>query len=222
VHRHLTLLIDQIVRRGQALDALKKGFGGHRILEGQILVQSGRVKLLLHIRVEQNRFDLRAVHQTTVIQQGVVHRLDAEIVPRDEQRLLRHIPDGKAEHTPQTGQQIGTPLLVAVDQGLAVALGGKGVTQLDQLGPQSLIVIDLAVKHQHQGLVLVIQRLRGPLHVNDAQTAKAHMDAGIHIITVRVRAPMGDGLGHLTQIPLSVHNLAGKAAKSAHTILSFR
>ena len=95
------------------------------------------------------------------------------------------------------------------------------MAQLDEFRPQILIVIDLAVKHQHQGLVLVKEGLRGALYVNNAQTAKAHGNALVGVITVRVGAAVGDDLGHLPQILLAVNQLTGKAAKSAHTLAPF-
>ena len=132
---HLPVGIGEIMRRGQAINILEKGFSGHGILEGQIAVQRRRVQLLFHVRVGENGFDLRAEYQPPVRQPGVVHGLDAEIVPGEEQPPLRDAPDGEAEHPPQPGQQIGAPFLIAVEQGLAVAVGGKGMSQRLQLLP---------------------------------------------------------------------------------------
>ena len=84
LHRYLAVLIDEIMGGGQTGNALEEGLGGNRVLEGQILVQCGGIKLLFDVGMTQNGFDLRAIHQTAVLQQRIMHRLNAEIVTGDE------------------------------------------------------------------------------------------------------------------------------------------
>lgn len=79
-----------------------------------------------------------------------------------------------------------------MNQYLAVTVGDKHMAGGQQFVPQLAVIINLPVKHQHQGLVLVVQRLVGRLNVDNAQTAKAHGNAVVQIIPFRIRPPMGD------------------------------
>src|SRR5699024_12379287 len=60
---------------------------------------------------------------------GQVHRLDAERIASEEQAALHRIPDRDAEHATQVVDHIGTPVVEANDDRLAVATGIKGAAQ---------------------------------------------------------------------------------------------
>ena len=60
------------------------------------------------------------------------------------------VPEREREHAAQPGQHVGAPVVVAGDDGLAVAVGGEdGAVLGGQLVAQLQVVVDLAVEHQH-------------------------------------------------------------------------
>ena len=145
----------------------------------------------------QETLDLGAEHQGARL--GVlvvVHRLDAKVVPGQQQRLCPGIPQSKGEHAPQPVQHFLAPLLIAVEQHLGVAAGGKGVPGGQKLLPQFLEVVHLAVKDHHQGAVLVEHGLLAALQVNDGQTAVAQGDLPIHKAAFAVGTAVNDAVHH--------------------------
>ena len=202
--------------RLQAVDALEKGVSRQGILKREIVVQGLRVEFLDEIRMGEQGFDFRAEQEVAVRQEGVMHRFDAEIVPREEQGGFPFVPDGEGKHAAQPGQQVLLPLLESVEQHLAVRLGGKDVPGGEQLLPQGAVVVYLAVEHQHLGTVFVIDRLAAPAEVDDAQAAEGHGDGPIQIGSFGIRPAVGDPIGHLPDDLFPPGDLACKPAKSAH------
>ena len=215
------VLIPQVVARQQAIDVLEKGFGRHGILIGKIGIERMLVEALDKARVFQNALDLRGIDQLAV-DLGVVHGLDTEEVARDEQRAVDGVVDGKGEHTAQTGEQILLPFLKAVHQHLAVGLGGEAVTTGDQLLAQLLVVVDLAVEGEDQGLVLVVDGLMSRLEVDDRQAAKAHGDGFVAVIAVGIGTAMGDDVRHALDDAVTVVKRACKAADTTHMMNPFQ
>lgn len=103
-----------------------------------------------------------------------------------------------------------------MQENFAVGFGGEGMPSCEQLLPQRAIIVDFAVKHQHFGLILIINRLATSIEVDDAQPPKRHGDGTVQIISLGIRAAMGDSIGHLPDNVFPMGDLARKTTKSAH------
>ena len=117
-----------------------------------------------------------------VRRRGGVERLDAEPVAGAEGPLPSGVPDDEGEHAAQPLHPVGPVVVVAGDDGLAVALGVEdGAVGGGQLGAQLEVVVDLAVE-DHPVAVGVLgrapaQRLAGVLDVDDRQAVEAQRRA---------------------------------------------
>ena len=143
------------------------------------------------------------------------------MVPGAEKALVLFVPQGKRKHAPQPGQHPLAPLLVAVQQHLGVrVVGGKHVPRLCQFPPQLHKIIDLAVEHNGQGLILVEHGLGAARKVDDREPPVPQGHAVGVIFARAVRPPVGNGGGHGLQDLLFIASVAGKACNSTH-MLSF-
>ena len=93
------------------------------------------------------RLELRAEDQGPIVECGVVERLHAESVAREEERLLVAIPQREGEHAAELLDAILAPRFPGVDDDLGVALRVKNVPEARELGNQLLEIVDLAVEH---------------------------------------------------------------------------
>ena len=207
--------VPQEVTRQQTVDVLEERHRLGAVLVGQVGVEGALVEALDEFRVLQDRLDLRGVAEV-VADHGVVQRLDAEIIAREEQRFGLFVIDREREHPAQAGQAFLIPLLKGVHEHLAVGTGAELMSQLLQLLLKILVVIDLAVVGQDQRAVLIRDRLVAALEVDDTQPAKAHGDGIVHVQTVRVGTAVSDDLGHLLYRIFSLLRLTRKAANTAH------
>ena len=200
----------------QLFHALEKGVLSRRILVGEIQLQLIPVQLLLKGRVCQKTLDLAAKQQGSVLRLIIVQRLDAEMIPRAEQRLQTAVPDGEGEHAPQPGQKFFAPLLIAVKQHLGVRPGGKGVPGGFQFLGQLLKIVNFSVKDHNKVFVLVEHGLFSALQVNDGQPTLAQRGGAFHKLALPVRPAMGDQVHHLLQNLLHFGPLADESGDSTH------
>ena len=146
LHLEFAVLVGEVVRRRQLVNALEEGFVAGRVLEGEVVFQRCGVEDFLEVGVAQEALDLRA-EQQRLAHLRIVQGLDAEEIPCAEQRLFLLIPDDKGEHAPQLIQQLGTVFPIAVDQNFGVGLCGEMVALFHEACTDFLIVVDLAVEH---------------------------------------------------------------------------
>ena len=168
--------------------------------------------------MREERLDLAAVDEARAVVL-VVERLDAEEVARAHEALLRRVPDGDGEHAAQLLEHVRAPRLVAVDDGLRVAVRDERVAHRLELGAQLLEVVDLAVERDGHGAVGVLHGLAGAFEVDDRQAAKAHRDVVVHEEALVVGPAVGDAVGHvlddgLVGLPVVVDR--GESHESAH------
>ena len=204
----------------QLVHVLKHGLRVVHVLEAQVLRQHLAVEFLLERRVRQKRLDLAAVDQAVAVVL-VVERLDAEQVARAHEALLRRVPDGDGEHAAQLLEHVGAPRLVAVDDGLGVAVRDELVAQRLKLGAQLLEVVDLAVERDGHRAVGVLHGLARALEVDDAQAAEAHGDVVVHEEALVVGPAMGDAIGHVLDdglVGIGIVIDRGESHESAHMI----
>lgn len=101
-------------------------------------------------------------------------RFDAERVSGAKQFAGNGVPQREGEHAAQSGQDIGAPVVVAGDDGLAVTIGGEdGPMGGGQFVAQLQVVVDLAVEHQH----VAVGRLRRPQRSGWCECAMSMMDS---------------------------------------------
>ena len=127
----------------------------------------------LHARVLEDGLDLRAEHQPAVSLR-VVERLDADAVAGEQQPPAHGVVQGEAEHAAQVVDHVDPVFLVAVQDHLGIGVAAEAVPFCLELGAQFLKIVDLAVEHQADGVVLVEHRLAAVLaQVDDRQPAEA-------------------------------------------------
>ena len=97
---NFAVAIPQIVRRHQAVNALKKGLRRHSVLKGKIIIEGIHVKFFLKAGKLQNTFDFGSIHKV-IADRRIMHRFDSKEIPRQEKRMVFCIPDCKPEHAAQ-------------------------------------------------------------------------------------------------------------------------
>ncbi len=175
---------------------------GH-VSQREILFYRERVDFPLHVWMMQHGFHLGTEHQLSVGQQRVMERLHAEPIAREEKRLARAVPQDKREHATETLNTIRAPRLPTVNDHFGVGARAKGVPQRLQLGNELLIVIDLAVEYDDDGLVLVVERLMSGGEIDDGQSPVAERHAGLEVLAEVVRPAMRLRVVHAPQEPRS-------------------
>ena len=173
------------------------------------------IELAAHRGVLEQRLQLRAEREHAAVP-VVVERLHAEMVAREEERLLALVPEREREHARDPVEHALAPLLPGVDEHLGVAVGVERVPGRRELAAQALEVVDLAVEHHHHGAVLVEERLRAAGEVDDAQAAVAETDAPGDVEALGVGAAVGDDPRHPLQHVGRVLALAPVAGDAAH------
>ena len=123
---------------------------------------------------------------------GVVERLDADPIAREEEAPGAGVPDREREHAAEALDARVSPLLVAVHDDFRVGVRPEPVPAALELGAQRRKVVDLAVEDDPHRVVFVRQRLLAGGDVDDAQPAVGEADAFAEIEAVGVRAAMGD------------------------------
>ena len=175
-----SLLVCEVMSRQKLVHIPEKRLRSRNTSECHKVRQLLLKKLLLEIRVSQKRLDLRSKEERSVLV-IIVKRLDSEMVSGSEKRLLRPVKDDKSEHPSQASEQpFLSPLLITVEQDLRISMRCKYMSCLDQLFPNVLKIVKLAVKNQHQILVLIEHRLRSAFQIDNAQTYKPQSDLSFY------------------------------------------
>ncbi len=128
----------------------------------------------LQLPVLQQPLDLAGEEQAAGTRRAsVVQRLDAEVVTVEDELAtdLTQVGDRERPHTVEARGAGRSPLLIGVDDDLAVALGAEGVPRRLKLGAQLAVVVDLAVVDEPDSLVFVGEGLMAPGAIDDAQAA---------------------------------------------------
>ncbi len=169
------------VRRRQLGGARIDGARLRNVAEREILFDRKRIELAPEARMGQQRLELGAEDEQPVGQQRVMKRLHAEPVAREEQRLPVAVPQREGEHAAEALDAGFAPLLPGMDDHLGIAPGVKAVAALGELGNQLLVVVDLAVEHDHHAAVLVEQRLLARGQIDDGQPPMAEAEPRLEV-----------------------------------------
>ena len=209
------------VRRRQLLRLAEDRARLGHVAEGEVLFHRERVDVAFQAAVGQERLELGAEEQRAVVEQRVVQRLDAQPVPRHEQRLLVAVPQREGEHAAKALHAGFAPLLPGVDDDLGVALGVEAVAGGLQFGNQFLVVVDLAVEDHDHRAVLVEQRLLAGGDVDDAQPPVAEAQPGLDVQAAFVGAAVGLRVVHALEHGVPHRALAAGvelAGDAAHVV----
>src|SRR5690348_7744911 len=117
----------------------------------------------------------------------IVERLHAEPVAREQQLATPPIPEREGEHPVQPLQTRAAPLLVRVQDDLAIAARAKVMSGPLQCWRQLAKVVDLAVEDKPERAVFVRHRLvarRAEVEDGEAREPKAHarLQVAAHVV----------------------------------------
>ena len=145
---------------------------GH-VLQRQVVLQRGLVDAAGVGGDVQQRLLLAGEERAALVGVGV-ERLDAEPVARAEQHPLLGVPDQEGEHAAQLAHDLLAEVVVAGDDGLAVAVGVEDHAELAREPLAQLdVVVDLAVEDQVVAAVEPGEWLVRVVDVDDRQPAEA-------------------------------------------------
>ena len=130
---------------------------------------------------------------------GVVERLDAQAVAREQELPLPRVPEREGEHAAQPLDAARPELLVEVHDDLGVGRRREAVAARHELAPQLAVVVDLAVEDDPDRAVLVGDRLLAGLEVDDGQPAHAEPDACRRGRTRRRRGRDATSISHMAR-----------------------
>ena len=126
----------------------------------------------------EQRLDLGGQVQSTLVMR-VVERLDAEAIPRGEERVVEAVPEGEGELAAQFAQAGRAEVLIEVQSDLAVGAGAEAVATALEVALYAFEVVELAVDDDPQALVLAGDRLLAGGQVDDAESGMAQPDPPI-------------------------------------------
>ena len=118
---------------------------------------------------------------------GVVQRLDAEAIAREQQAAVGAIPDREREHALQPLDASLAFLFVEVQDRFGVAARAVAVPAPLEIRPQLRVVVDLAVEDDPHRLVFVGHRLVAAGHIDDRQAPVAEAGGTVDVEAGGVR-----------------------------------
>ena len=129
----------------------------------------------------------------------VVERLDAERVTGQDEIARRLVGQREREHAAEPAQRRRTPGAPGLEHDLGVGFGDEAHAASLQLGPQLLVVVELAVVDEGQA-VLGHRLVGGGGQIDDRKPpmAEVHGDPVVLVApgSRRIRAAMRDPVGH--------------------------
>ena len=169
----------QGVARRQGADGPVKRVRLRHIAEQEESHVPGRIRRAIHPAAAEQRLDLGGDAEGLAVV-GVIERLDAEGIARQEKALLRLVPQGKRIHAAQLVHHVGAQGVVQVQKHFRVRLGGEDATLGFQALAQGAEVIDLAVVGDAVAPVCEVHGLgRGLAEVDDGEATMGQPDAAV-------------------------------------------
>ena len=148
----------------------------------------------------EQRLDLGGQVERTAVMR-VVERLDAEAIPRREERVVEAVPEGEGELAAQLAQAGRAEVLIEVQSDLAIGAGAEAVASALEVLLYALEVVELAIDDDPQALVLAGDRLLAGGQVDDAESGMAEPDPPIagDPRPLSIRPAVGEPEGRLLQ-----------------------
>ena len=206
-------------RAGRELaHALVQRQRGRRVSIPEEQVEGGRIDWRPAGQSRENRAKLGPEDHRPAFD-PVVDELDAHGIAGEDEPLAPLIPDRQAEHAIQPVKDFCSPLLVAVDNDLRVGTRTEDVSGALEFLAQLREVVDLAIKHDPDRLVLVGHRLMTAREVDNRETTESESQAAGVEVALVVRPPVRDGRCHCAYRGRRDGSLVGKvvlAADAAH------
>ena len=194
-----TVFDRQLCARGELSDPLEERVGRRGIAVAEEEIQRARIDLGRSRHRGTDGPDLRAEVQATAVD-PVIDQLDAERIAREHEPPSSGVPDRKPEHAVEALEHLVAPLLVSVDDDLGVRPRAERVAESFQLAPQLQKIVDLAVEHHPDGLVLIGHGLMTAREIDDGEPPKAESDRPRHVVPLIVRAPVDEGPCHVFDV----------------------
>jgi hypothetical protein len=187
------------VARLQFVGVVEDGFRVRDVAIGEVILDRLRVQFARQFRVRHDGLQFGTEDEIAGRQQRIKHRLDADMVARQEHGLLVAVPDAEGEHAAQAVHAIGAPRFPRVQHHFRIGLGAERITHAFQLGHQFAVVIGFAVVDDHHAAVRVEQRLLAGGQVDHGQAAVAHAQRFFQVQLALVRAPVVLAFIHAVQ-----------------------
>jgi hypothetical protein len=162
--------------------------------EREIESQRGGIRLVAHAAHQAQGTELAGEVDDTVAR-GVIERLLAHAVARQDQLAAPRVPQRQREHAFHVPEKLRSVLLVEVDQHLDVGASAEAMSLLE-IAPQRRCVVDLPVAYQAQRARLVRERLAAVLQVDDRETPATERDRPAREDTAFVRTAVTERLRH--------------------------
>src|SRR5690606_29398702 len=139
------------------------------VTEAEIVLHRRWIDRSIKSRMFLQRLEFRAKNNLTTSEYCIVERLDAEPVPRQEQRFGTTVPQRECEHSVETIEAALAPLLPGMHDYLGIASGAEYVTLSYEFLGKLPEIVDLTVVRYDDGFIFVIERLLAALEVDDRQ-----------------------------------------------------
>ena len=130
-------------------DRFERGPRRQRRPEREDVVETVRIELPRHVRVSEERLDLRS-EQQPACGHRVEERTHADPIAREEQRTGSSVPDAERPLPIELAHGIGAFFFVEVQDRLGVGSRAKAMSFAGQVVAQFHIVEDLAVERDPQ------------------------------------------------------------------------
>ena len=200
--------------------------GGERE-PGDVIGKGVGVALAADPREREETFQLGGKGEARAVA-GVVERLLAEVVAREEQAVLPRVEEGEGEHAAQFSKHGVAVLFVQMHEDFGVALRAKNMACGEEVAAEFEVVVDFAVEDDADGFVLVPDGLPAAFEINDAEPPHAEREAGHGVQARAVRPAVGDEVEHPLQMRARIRggrrrvDKAGDATHGCRALFSER
>ena len=184
---------DQRLAGQNAVDAREDGPSSGRELHLQQFGERPRIGVAAREAPGQQGLRLRGEGKTAASQLGVVERLDAEGVARQDQPPGLRIMQRDRPHPTQRRREAGAVAAVEVQRRFAIRPGREGCA--GQRRAQIGIIVDLAIGDQG-GPARLAQRLIAGLEIDDREPVMRHRNRVLAVAAHAVGAAMREGRAH--------------------------
>ena len=172
--------------------------------EREVVPERRAIHLRRHVRMGDERADLRCEQPLAAAGAGEVHRLDADAVADEMQHRpigIARVEDADGEHAVELLHAIDTPLLVRVQQHLGVGMVGLPLVLAErlQLASKLGVVVDFTVEGERDRAGAVGHRLRrdvGQVDDRQAPVAERAVAIGRRPEADAVRAAVRHAIAH--------------------------
>src|SRR5687767_4583607 len=143
------------------------------VAEREIRVDRFQADLGLHVRMFEQRLDLRAENERPAGRDGVVERFFPDAIARYVNFAPLVVPDRERKHSAQVVRASWSILLVSMNDRFRVGIGFESVTAFFEFGSEFLKVVDLAVENDRYRTIFAGDRLGAAGQIDDGKPPHA-------------------------------------------------